>query len=231
MAIKFPCRKHLVNYIGCHITGTIYSSVQIRWITFALELKNIWCILILLKHSQNQPSWCKIMWKYIWSIFTIHSGFGCEWQPSQISCFQKCKKFHVEIPNSCKTIQYVQFGTSASMFGFDHNAIYIYILLCSISPCRSIGGLECWWLSKPNWEPKIFPKADLAITTLGRISLLYHEKNRGGNIFWQKSREHSAKSVSVKSRKASSLFLSLSTSRSITCILVNKKHPLWKESK
>ena len=120
MAIKFPCRKHLVNYIGCHITGTIYSGAQIRWITFALELKNIWCILILLKHSQNQPSWCKNLWKYIWSIFTIHSGFGCEWQPSQISCFQKCKKFHVEIPNSCKTIQYVQFGTSASMFGFDN---------------------------------------------------------------------------------------------------------------
>ena len=107
MAIKFPCRKHLVNYIGCHITGTIYSGAQIRWITFALELKNIWCILILLKHSQNQPSWCKNMWQNIWSIFTIHSGFGCEWQPSQISCFQKCKKFHVEIPNSCKTIQYV----------------------------------------------------------------------------------------------------------------------------
>ena len=52
MAIKFPCRKHLVNYIGCHITGTIYSSAQIRWITFALELKNIWYILILLKHKR-----------------------------------------------------------------------------------------------------------------------------------------------------------------------------------
>ena len=38
MAIKFARRKHLVNYIGCHITGTIYSGAQIRWITFALEL-------------------------------------------------------------------------------------------------------------------------------------------------------------------------------------------------
>ena len=83
------------------------------------------------------------------------------------------------------------------------------------------------------WIPLLFPKAKVAITTLliDRISLLKHEENRGGDIFWQKSREHSAKSVSVKSRKASSLFLSLSTRRSITCILVNKKHPLWKESK
>ena len=58
MTIKFPRRKHLANYIGCHITGTIYSRAQIRQITFALQLKNYHMenvVRIFFKHPKTFP--------------------------------------------------------------------------------------------------------------------------------------------------------------------------------
>ena len=65
MTIKFPRRKHLANYIGCHITGTIYSRAQIRQITFALQLKNYHkenVARIIFKHPQI---WNVCIWKQI----------------------------------------------------------------------------------------------------------------------------------------------------------------------
>ena len=67
MTIKFPRRKHLANYIGCHITGTIYSRAQIRQITFALQLKNYHMenvVRIFFKHPQTFPQlWNVCIWK------------------------------------------------------------------------------------------------------------------------------------------------------------------------
>ena len=67
-----------------------------------------------------------------------------------------------------------------------------------------------------------FQNEKFAITTLLKDPRWNMGKWRR-KYFWQKSWEHSAKSVSVKSRKASSLFLSLRTRGSITCILQNRK--------